>query len=70
MLKVEYTTRFKRDLKLVKKRKYDMASLQEIMNHIEHEKPLSARLKDHRLTGNWKAHRELHIEPGWLLIYK
>lgn len=70
MLKVEYTTRFKRDLKLAKKRKNDMASLQEIMNHIEHEKPLSARLRDHPLTGNWKAHRELHIEPDWLLIYK
>ena len=70
MLKVEYTTRFKRDLKLAKKRKNDMAFLQEIMNHIEHEKPLSARLKDHPLTGNWKAHRELHIEPDWLLVYK
>ena len=31
MLKVEYTTQFKRDLKLAKKRKKDMAALQQIM---------------------------------------
>jgi len=70
MLKVESTTQFKRDLKLAKKRKKDMAALQEIMKKIEHEENLSSKLKDHPLTGNWKAHRELHIEPDWLLIYK
>ena len=70
MLKVEYTTQFKRDLKLAKKRKNNIASLQKIMKHIEHEEPLSARFRDHPLTGNWRAHRELHIEPNWLLIYK
>jgi mRNA interferase YafQ len=25
---------------------------------------------DHILSNNWKGHRELHIEPDWLLIYK
>jgi mRNA-degrading endonuclease YafQ of YafQ-DinJ toxin-antitoxin module len=27
------------------------------------EEPLSPRLRDHALTVNWKAHRELHVEP-------
>lgn len=70
MLNVEYTTQFKRDLKLAKKRKKNMASLQEVMKKIECEEKLNPKLKDHILTGNWKAHRELHIEPDWLLIYK
>ena len=70
MLKVEYTTQFKRDLKFAKKRKKDMAALQQIMKKIEHEENLSPKLKDHPLTGNWKAHRELHVEPDWLLSYK
>jgi mRNA interferase YafQ len=70
MLQVEYTSKFKRDLKLVKKRKKDIASLHQIMKQIEHEKPLAAKLRDHALTGNWKSYRELHIEPDWLLIYK
>lgn len=70
MLQVEYTTQFKRDLKLAKKRKKDLSVLQKIMEHIEKEEPLSQKLKDHSLVGNWQGHRELHIEPDWLLIYK
>jgi mRNA interferase YafQ len=70
MLHVEYTTKFKRDLKLAKRRNKDIPSLQDIMKKIEHEKPLEPRLKDHVLTGNWVGYRELHIEPDWLLIYK
>lgn len=70
MLKVEYTTQFKRDLKLANKRKKNMGELQKIMKKIEHEENLNPRLKDHSLTGNWKSHRELHVEPDWLLIYK
>ena len=70
MLQVEYTGQFKRDLKLSKRRKKNMAALQKIMETIEQEKQLSPRLRDHVLTGNWVGHRELHIEPDWLLIYK
>ncbi len=33
-------------------------------------KRLPARNKDHLLTGNWRNHRECHIEPDWLLIYR
>lgn len=70
MLQVEYTTKFKRDLKLAKKRKKDMTSLRQIMQQIQHEKPLAQKLKDHSLSNNWKGYRELHVEPDWLLIYK
>lgn len=70
MLQVEYTTQFKRDLKLSKRRNKDLKSLQKIMELIEHEQALTTRLKDHPLSGNWIGHRELHIEPDWLLIYK
>lgn len=40
------------------------------MKKIEREESLNPRFKDHPLTGNWKTHRELHVEPDWLLIYK
>jgi mRNA interferase YafQ len=33
-------------------------------------KPLPSIYKDHALGGNWKHHRDSHIEPDWLLIYK
>ena len=70
MLKVEYTTKFKRDLKLAKKRKNNLNALRDIMKKIEHEEKLNLKLKDHPLSSNWKGYRELHIEPDWLLIYK
>lgn len=70
MLHVEYTAKFKRDLKLAKKRKKNINSLQKIMHYIQHEKLLAPKLRDHPLSNNWQGHRELHIEPDWLLIYK
>ena len=70
MLKVEYTNQFKRDIKLSKRRSKNLNSLEKIMEMIEHEKPLSPVLRDHPLSGNWHGHRELHVEPDWLLIYK
>ena len=24
----------------------------------------------HALTGNWSGHRECHIQPDWLLVYR
>ncbi len=68
MLHVEYTTQFKRDLKRVKKRGKDIRIIQKVMKLIEEEKSLPQRLKNHSLSGNWNHHKELHIEPNWLLI--
>lgn len=70
MLQVEYTTQFKKDLKLANKQQKDLSFLQEVMKKIEHEQPLPTKLKDHSLSGNWNGHRELHLTPDWLLIYK
>ncbi len=70
MLKIEYTTQFKRDLKLSKRRNKDLNVLKKIMKKIENKEKLESKLKDHALSGNWQGHRELHIEPDWLLIYK
>lgn len=70
MLHIEYTTQFKRDLKLAKHRKNNLSLLQEIMETIASEKSLHFKYKDHLLAGNWQGHRELHIQPDWLLIYR
>ncbi len=34
------------------------------------EELLAPKHKDYRLTGNYKDHRECHIESDWLLIYR
>lgn len=31
---------------------------------------LPEKSKDHALTGDWIGHRECHILPDWLLIYR
>jgi mRNA interferase YafQ len=61
---------FKRDVKLAKKRGKDMAKLRELILLLEEEQPLPPRYKDHPLSGEWKHHRDSHIEPDWLLLYK
>ena len=69
MLELEYTTQFKRDLKLSKKRGKDTNKLDKIVELLLKEKSLPEKYRDHPLSGNYKDHRECHIEPDWLLIY-
>lgn len=61
---------FKRDVKLSMKRGKDMTKLRTLMLLLIEDKPIPAHYNDHSLKGNWKHHRDSHIEPDWLLIYK
>ena len=63
-------TQFKRDVKLNIKRGKDMSKLKTLMTILIEDKPIPPEYKDHSLIGNWKHHRDSHIEPDWLLIYK
>ena len=68
--KIERTSRFKRDYKLIKKRGYDIILLQEVVGIIAKGDPLPKKYNDHPLQGNYKGCRECHITPDWLLIYE
>lgn len=70
MLKPEYTTKFKKDLKTVEKRNLDTELLKDIIKKLCLEEPLPAKNKDHNLLGDWSGCRECHISPDWLLIYQ
>lgn len=70
---IKVTSQFKRDLKLAKKRGFDMNKLENVVEMIasgDKTEELNHLYDDHELHGNWKNHRELHIAPDWLLIYK
>jgi mRNA interferase YafQ len=67
---IERTNRFKRDYKLAKKRGYDLSLLMDVVRTLAEGKALKERHKDHALTGEWIGHRECHIQPDWLLIYR
>ena len=67
---VKFTAQFKKDYKLICKRGYDAALLQSVVTELAMGNPLPEKNRDHELSGNWKRHRECHILPDWLLIYR
>lgn len=69
-LSVVTTTAFKKDYKLAIKRGLKISLLEDIVASLAMGEPLPEKNKDHALTGNWTGHRECHILPDWLLIYR
>lgn len=70
MLKIRYSSQFKKDYRSIVKRGYDVKFFEEVLYLLVEEKPLPAKHLDHPLAGNYRGHRECHITPDWLLIYK
>ena len=67
---VKPTTQFKKDFKLAMKRSMKIELLEEVIAMLAMGETLPNKHKDHALTGNWVGHRECHILPDWLLIYR
>lgn len=70
MLNIVLSNRFKKDLKTISKRNYDLDLLDEVVNTLAAQEPLPAKNKDHPLTGDYVGFRECHIQPDWLLVYR
>lgn len=74
MNKTKYTVKptgsFRKDYKLAMKRGLKIELLDEIITLLANGEELPEKNKDHALTGNWSGHRECHIQPDWLLIYR
>lgn len=69
MLCLKTTTKFNKDLKLIKKRGYNIKKLEKVVNKLLNQEILEEKYKDHKLIGDYEGCRECHIEPDWLLIY-
>ena len=67
---VKATTQFKKDFKLAMKRGLKIELLEEVIAALAMGETLPEKHKDHALTGNWVGHRECHVLPYWLLIYR
>lgn len=70
MREIVLSSRFKRDLKLIVKRGYDLNLLDTVVEKLVNDIPLEERHRDHALTGNYVGFRECHVLPDWLLIYR
>lgn len=70
MYKISASNIFRKDLKAIIKRGYDIDLLDKIVTKLANGEPLPEKNRDHALTGNYKGCRECHIKPDWLLIYQ
>jgi mRNA interferase YafQ len=73
MRTIERTGQFKRDYKRELKGQHRAVlddSLQTVLKMLVADKPLPAKYRDHPLTGDWADHRDCHIKPDLVLIYR
>lgn len=64
------TGKFKKDLKVLIKRGYNIELLGVVVDALAAGQELPAKYKDHMLMGNYKGCRECHITSDWQLIYE
>lgn len=73
MRRIEPTNAFKRDYKRESKGKYKVAlenDFAEVVQALAQDEALAERYRDHALTGEWNDHRDCHIKPDFVLIYR
>lgn len=70
---IKWSSAFRRDYKREKKgvlgAKLDELIL-EIGNALACDTPLPERCRDHALAGDWLDHRDCHLRPDLVLIYR
>lgn len=73
MRTINYTHKFKQDFKRNKKSGHHKALEQDLLTIVRllaSDQPLAEKHRDHALTNNWKDHRDCHIKPDLVLIYR
>ena len=73
MRTIDPTGRFERDLKRELKGRYRTVivdELDDLITLLAADLPLPDRNRDHALSGNWKDHRDCHVRPDLVLIYR
>jgi len=67
---LKYTNRFSKDLKLTKKRGYNLKLLEKVVEILINREKLSVKNKDYALKNKYLGCRECCITSDWLLVYK
>jgi mRNA interferase YafQ len=71
--RIERHGKYRRDLKREATGRYRAtleSDLVDVLLALRNDQPLAPNFHDHALTGHWKGHRECHIKPDLLLIYR
>ena len=64
------TAKFRKNVKLLKKRGYDLSLLKDVVTKLANGESLPEQYRDHPLKGNRKGYRDCHIQNDWVLVYK
>lgn len=70
---IKRTKKFKRDYRREKSGKYSKtldAEFVVVLALLAADQPLPHNNFDHQLSGNWHDHRDCHIRPNLVLIYR
>ena len=73
MRRIEPTTRFRRDYRREKKGRFAStldADLAAVYAILARDRLLAPRYRDHALIGEWGDHRDCHLHPDLVLIYR
>jgi mRNA interferase YafQ len=73
MRRIERTNAFRRDYKRESRgqRRHELETvLTSSIALLADDKPLPEKNRDHALGGEWRDHRECHLKPDLLLIYR
>ena len=73
MRTIERTGQFKKDFKRECKGQHRLTvenDLLTVLSQLIEDKQLAPKYRDHQLTNNWADHRDCHIKPDLILIYR
>ena len=70
MVELRFTSKFKKDYRRIKRQGKDVSKLEATLETLVRGESLPEAMRDHSLGGTYRGHRECHIEPDWLLIYR
>jgi mRNA interferase YafQ len=70
MYALQAKTKFRRDLKKVQRRNWDLRLLAQATDLLIAEGKLPQHYSPHCLAGDFKGCMDAHIKPDWVLIYE
>ena len=70
MYSIDYTNRFRKDLKRCVKRGLDIKKIMQAVKLLELNGELPTAYKPHKLCGDRCGQWECHIQPDWLMVWE
>jgi mRNA interferase YafQ len=70
MYSIQYSNRFRKDVRLCAKRGLDITKLQNVVQLLQETGSLPQQYKPHKLVSDYAGCWECHVQPNWLLVWE